>query len=102
MFSQLCFINFFLTPCVGLYMYFKSKRYELNFSFKNVLIYAIFVSLNIPFTHIFLKILRSFGRVIPVESSVYTVLTIISSLVLYAVFYICSEYFNISLKVEKK
>ena len=96
------FINIFFTPFMGTYLFMKRKSIEFSFSMKVLSLYAIFCSWNIPTTYVFIYALSFLGFNLGIKSNMYTVVALISSIIVYGAAIIISEFLNISFKVERK
>ena len=100
--TQMVFINLFLVPLTGLYFFVKRKNGDFSPSLKLLCFYAFFVCWNIPVTHGLMVLTRKFGILFGVESGYYTAFALVSSIIVYGVAVILSEFFNITFKVERK
>lgn len=96
------FINLFLTPMIGLYLFMLKKSFPMDFSVKTLLLYACFTSLNIPAARFFIVIIRKIGLVIESESALYTLIAIISSVIVSVCLLLLTEWLHIELKTFKK
>lgn len=96
------FINLFIVPLIGTYLFCRKEQYKLSFSFETLFLYAYFTSFNILGTHCFLILARKLlNRIIVTESALYTLFAIISSVIIYFISVIISECLNIELKIKK-
>ena len=100
--SFMCFINLFFTPVIGLNFFLKRNDMELRFTGNFLLSYILFTVWNIPFTKILITLARLVDLSISVDSGIYTVVAIISSVFVYGCSVLIKEVFHISFKVNKK
>jgi len=99
---MLIFINLFFTPFTGLSLYIKRTNLKVEFSFKTISLYINFITWNIPITKLLTIISKKAGLQIFPESCSYTILSLISSLLLYGLAVIFTEFIHIHFNVNKK
>lgn len=97
----LIFINILLTPFTGLSLYLKRKCLKGEFSFKILSIYINFITWNIPITKLLIIISKKIDIQILPESCYYTLLSLISSILIYGIAVIFTEFVHIHFNVNK-
>ncbi len=76
-------INLLFIPVVALYFYDMNNNVEMDISFQTLIRYIIFTCFNIPLTRVFTYIIRiGIGMNIEADSSYYTVVALISAMLL--------------------
>ena len=95
-------INLFFTPVSGLFLFCNRKHISFSASLYLLFLYVIFVTCNIPIVHCFMVCARKFGVLVTLDSGFYTLFALASSLIVYALAVLFSEYVHIQLRVEKK
>lgn len=95
-------INLFFVPTTGFVLYLKRKKTDFRFTNKILLCYILFTTWNIPITKLFILIARKLGILILPESSSYTIIALIASIIVYGCVVFFSEVFHINFTLEKK
>jgi len=77
------FINLFFIPIIGLKVYCKRHGIEWNITMETGYLYVLFTVLNFLLVHVFLEVVEGIMHmVIHLEMSKYTVVALVSSIVL--------------------
>lgn len=100
--NQMSFINLFLIPLIGEYLFLRKKSYQMTFSLKILFLYAYFTCMDIIASHFILIILRKFGMIIVPESAFYTLISLMSTIIIYFCSLVLIEWFHIELRLKKK
>lgn len=95
-------INLFFAPATGFILFLNRKGNDFKFTNKLLLYYIFFLTWNIPFTKVFIIIARKLGMFILPESSSYTLIALIASIIFYGCLVFFSEIFHINFTVENK
>lgn len=104
MMNYMYMINYFIVPLVAVYMntyYLIGAEQELTK--KSFIEYGVFVAANIPLTKIFIKLINLVtNKAINPDYASYTLIAIISAIVLSLVFNVFKKIVSIEVEVEKR
>ena len=100
----LTFINYFPTPATGLYLFLRRYNgYGRETSLlRPVLLYEIFTCCNIPVSRLFVVTARALGKTLHADSGLYTLVALVSSVIVYGIAVILKEYLRLTFQVGKK
>lgn len=94
------FINLFLVPFMGLKLFLNRHDIPVSFSIKCAFFYILILVLNLPLTSIFVNIVESLlSTTIYVETSRYTVVSLISCITLPFIMEIFEKLFHIEINI---
>lgn len=94
-------INLFFLPVITMYIYLKRCSKKLMFSFENLCIYAALVPVNSVVNKAAVVIIKAVtGKTFELHSSYYTLIGIITGVLIAFVFEIATKY--ISIRIEEK
>ncbi len=97
--ALITFINLFLIPLISLRIYTKRNSIEWVINFDLVYKYALFCIMNLPFTRLFTSMLEKIGIVCLPDSSKYTLVAIVSAILLALLFEIIKHYVDIEVVI---
>ncbi len=93
--SSMAFINLFLIPIIGLRIYCKRNNIIFDFSKKTLYYYIIITVLNVVLTHLLLLAAEAIiSDTIYLESSKYTILALVSCVLLPLIIEILRTFFK--------
>lgn len=97
------FVNYFFVPILGLKIYSERHNTLCKISFNTLYQYVLITLLNIPFTRIFVNGIEKFwGNNINSESSVYTIIAIVSVVILVYVLEVVGKLIDVEVEIIKK
>lgn len=99
------FINLFMIPIIGLRIYCHRQEIKMGRNPDTLFYYALITILNIPLTHIIMKIVEILTAIVVyVETTKYTVIALLSCVLLAYIIEIVKKFIkiNVSISLFKK
>ena len=98
-----CIINIFFIPFIPLLIFYRRNPQKRTSSLHFVLHYGVMCVLNLILTHIFVRILRMVANLdISADEVMYTLISVIASLILICFIEVFRTYFSVRLEIKKK
>lgn len=95
------FINLFLVPFFSVWLLFRIQKKQLVASMETWTAYAILAAFNYPLTHIGVALARILKYAVALDSALYTLMALLSSVILALLAALIKAYIHVQFEVKK-